>query len=76
MSEIGKSIHDSLLGTPKTQKGKCQNCSSPLELYELDFRRSTKIMRCLRCGTLHLYKKNIVGKWILQKAQKAEVPPR
>jgi len=75
MSEVGKSIHDSLLGPPKTQKGKCMNCGSPLELYELDFRRSTKIMRCQRCSTLHLYRKNIVGKWILQKAQKVEMPP-
>jgi len=75
MSELGKSMHESLLGPPKTQKGKCKNCSSPLELYELDMKRSTKIMKCQRCSTLHLYKKDIIGKWKLLKAQKVEVPP-
>jgi len=74
MSEIGKSIHDSLLGPPKTQKGKCRNCGSSLELYELDFRRSTRIMKCQRCGMLHVYKKDIIGKWRLLKAQKVEAP--
>ncbi len=76
MSEVGKSIHDSLLGSPKTQKGKCKGCASPMELYELDFRRSTKIMRCVRCGMLHVYKKDIIGKWRLLKAQKAETSAR
>jgi len=76
MGEIGKSMHDSLLGPPKAQKGKCRNCGSQLELYELDFRRSSKIMKCIRCGMLHVYKKDIIGKWRLLKAQKPDVPPR
>jgi len=77
MGEVGKTIHDSLLGPPKTQKGRCRNCGSPLELYELDFRRSTKIMKCTRCSMLHVYKKDIIGKWKLLKAQKVEMsPPR
>jgi len=75
MSDIGRSMHDSLLGPPRTQKGKCQNCGSPLELYELDFKRSTKVMKCQRCGVIHLYKKDIIGKWKLIKAQKVELPP-
>lgn len=76
MSEIGRSMHDSLLGPPKAQKGKCRSCSSELELYELDFRRSTKVMKCIRCGMLHVYKKDIIGKWKLLKAQKPDLPPR
>jgi len=76
MSEIGKSMHDSLLGPPKAQKGKCRNCGSPMELFELDFRRSSKIMKCIRCGMLHVYKKDILGKWRLQKALKPEIPSR
>jgi predicted RNA-binding Zn-ribbon protein involved in translation (DUF1610 family) len=75
MKETGKSLHDSLLGTPKSQRGKCQSCgSSPMELYELDLRRSSKVMKCPRCGMLHVYKKDIIGKWRLLKAQKADFP--
>jgi uncharacterized C2H2 Zn-finger protein len=33
-------------------------------------------MKCVRCGMLHAYKKDIIGKWKLQKVQKLEVPPR
>ncbi len=76
MGEVGKSIHDSLIGSSKGQKGKCKACGSAMELYELDFRRSTKVMKCQRCGMLHLYKKDIIGKWKLLKAQKPDVPPR
>ena len=76
MSEIGKSVHDSLLGPPKTQRGKCRNCGSQLELYELDYRRSTKVMKCERCNMLHLYKKDIIGKWKLLKVKKPDLPPR
>lgn len=74
MGEVGRSMHESLLGPPKTQKGRCRSCGSPLELYELDFRRSSKVMKCVRCGMLHVYKKDIIGKWKLQKAQKLEIP--
>lgn len=76
MGEVGKSLHDSMLGTSKTQKSKCKNCGSSLELYELDFRRSTKLMKCTRCGMLHMYRKDIIGKWRLLKAQKPEIPQR
>lgn len=75
MSEMGKSMHDSLLGPAKNQKGKCKACGSLMELYELDFRKSAKILRCTRCGMLHVYRKDIIGKWRLQKATKPE-PPR
>jgi hypothetical protein len=76
MSEMGKTMHESLLGSSKAQRGKCKSCGSPLELYELDFRRSTKIMKCDRCGMLHVYRKDIIGKWRLLKAQKPEIPSR
>lgn len=76
MGEAGKTIHDSLLGSSKGQRGKCKGCGSSMELYELDFRRSTKVMKCTRCGMLHEYKKDIIGKWRLHKAHKPEFPPR
>ena len=76
MSELGQSIHESLIPSSKTPKAKCKGCGSSLELFELDFRRSSKVMRCTRCGMLHMYKKDIIGKWRLFKAQKADIPPR
>lgn len=75
MGEVGKSIHDSLVGSSQHPRGKCKSCGSTLELYELDFRRSTKVMKCQRCGMLHAYKKDIIGKWRLLKVQKLEMPP-
>jgi len=75
MGDIGRSMYDTLIESQKTQKGKCKCCGSSLELYELDVRRSQKILKCQRCGALHLYKKNIVGKWRLEKAQKIDMPP-
>ena len=76
MGEVGKAVHDSLLGSSKAQKGKCKSCGSSMELYELDFRRSTKVMKCVHCGMLHVYKKDIIGKWRLLKALKPEIPSR
>lgn len=74
MTEIGRSMHSTLLGSPtKVHTGKCQNCGYALELYEMDVKKSVKVMRCERCGLLHYYKKDIVGKWRLQRAAKAEL---
>jgi hypothetical protein len=75
-SEIGKLMHESLLSPPKNQAGKCKSCGAQLELYELDVKRSSKVMKCARCGMLHLYKKDIIGKWRLHKATKPDLPPR
>lgn len=74
MSRIGKTLHSSLFESqPKRHVGKCQNCGYNLELYEIDVRKSMKVMKCERCGLLHYYKKDIVGKWRLQKAVKFEL---
>ena len=54
----------------KTYRGKCVDCGSPLELYEIDFKKSRRIMQCTRCGLYHLYKKDFVGKWKLVKASR------
>lgn len=54
----------------KTYRGKCVDCGSPLELYEIDFKKSRRIMQCTRCGLYHLYKKDFVGKWRLVKASR------
>ena len=76
MSEMGRSMYDSLAGVPTSQKGKCKGCGSPLELFELDFRGGSKTMKCTRCGMLHTYRKDIIGKWRLQKAKKPDFQPR
>jgi predicted nucleic-acid-binding Zn-ribbon protein len=47
-----------------------------LELYEMDVKKSTRVMRCERCGMLHFYKKDIVGKWRLFRAAKSELASR
>ncbi len=72
MTEIGKSLNESLFG-PKTKANTCTNCNYPLEIYEIDFKKSRKILKCQRCGLYHYYKKDIVGKWRLQKAVKPDL---
>ena len=78
MGEAGKSLHDTLMGSSETapQSGKCKSCGGPMEIYELDFKKSTKVMKCTRCGMLHVYKKDIIGKYRLEKAHKMDLPPR
>jgi len=76
VGEVGRSLHDSLVGLPKAKQGRCKGCGSSMELYELDFRRSTKVMKCTRCGMLHVYRKDIIGKWRLLRAQKPELPQK
>ncbi len=55
---------------PRKHTGKCVDCGSPLELYELDFKKQRKVLKCQRCGLFHLYKKDFFGKWKLVKAAK------
>lgn len=52
----------------KAFKGKCAGCGSALELYEIDFEKGRKIMKCIKCGLFHLYKRDFLGKWKLAKA--------
>jgi len=56
----------------KTRKhtGSCYDCSSPLELFEIDMQKSTKIMACRNCGLYHYYKKDFVGNYKLTKVSK------
>lgn len=53
--------------TGKTYKGKCVDCGSSLDLYEIDFKKGRRIMQCTRCGLYHFYKKGFFGKWKLVK---------
>ncbi|MGD8565202.1 MAG: hypothetical protein PVF96_02510 [Candidatus Bathyarchaeota archaeon] len=55
----------------KTYKGKCIDCNSILELYQIDFAKGQRTMQCTHCGLFHFYKKNFVGKWKLIKAGRA-----
>jgi len=52
----------------KTYIGKCVDCGSPLELYEIDYEKGRRIMQCPQCGLYHFYKKDFFGKWKLVKA--------
>jgi len=36
-------------------KGKCEGCNGPLELYEVDYEKKTRILICKRCDLLHFY---------------------
>jgi DNA-directed RNA polymerase subunit RPC12/RpoP len=54
----------------KKHTGRCIDCGGTLELVELDVRKSTRNLRCQRCGLVHNYKKDIWGGWKLLKATK------
>ena len=49
----------------------CENCGNGLQLYELDSRKHVRVMRCQKCGMWHVYKRDVLGKWKLLKAQKS-----
>ncbi len=72
MTETGKILHESLFGQ-KRKANTCTNCNYPLEVYEIDFKKNRKVLRCQRCGLYHFYKKDFVGKWKLQKAVKPDL---
>jgi predicted nucleic-acid-binding Zn-ribbon protein len=73
MDDVGRTLHNSLLSSKqKLHTGKCQNCGYTLELYEIEIKKSRRVMRCERCGMLHFYKKDILGRWSLYKASKSE----
>jgi len=72
MTEVGKSLHGTLFGQ-KTKGNKCKNCDYPLEIYEIDFKKNKKMLKCQRCGLYHYYKKDFVGKWKLQKVVKPDL---
>jgi len=65
-----RSISKMSTETDKTYTGKCVDCGSLLELYEVDFEKNRRIMQCTRCGLYHFYKKDFFGKWKLVKAGK------
>jgi len=51
----------------RTYTGKCIDCGGELELYEMDFEKKRRILRCKNCGLFHFYKLNFWGKWKLVK---------
>ena len=58
----------------ETKKGKhtgeCYDCGGPLELFEIDNKKATKIMLCQSCGLFHYYKKDFFGNYKLTKVSK------
>ncbi len=50
--------------------GTCFDCKGQLQLFEMDMKKSTKIMLCQNCGLFHFYKKNFVGNYKLVKVSK------
>ena len=57
-------------GKTRRHTGNCYDCSGPLELFEIDMQKSTKIMVCRSCGLFHYYKKDFIGNYKLTKATK------
>jgi DNA-directed RNA polymerase subunit RPC12/RpoP len=55
----------------KKHTGKCLDCGGPLELFELDIQKGTKIMKCQNCSLFHFYKKDFLGGYKLTKVSKA-----
>lgn len=51
----------------KKHTGKCYDCGGSLELFEMDVKKSTKIMVCQSCGLYHFYKKDLLGSYKLSK---------
>jgi len=56
--------------TSKKHTGKCYDCGGPLELFEMNLDKSTKIMLCQNCGLYHFYKKDFIGTFKLTKVSK------
>ncbi len=50
--------------------GRCYDCNGPLELFEMNLDKSTKIMLCQNCGLYHFYKKDFIGQYKLTKVSK------
>jgi len=57
-------------GKTRRHTGNCYDCGSPLELFEIDMQKSTKIMACQNCGLFHYYKKDFLGNYRLTKVSK------
>ena len=47
---------------------KCVECGSFLRVYDINFQTGRKVMRCEQCGLLHIYKKDILGRWRIVRA--------
>jgi NMD protein affecting ribosome stability and mRNA decay len=56
--------------TSKRHTGKCYDCGGPVELFEMNLGKSTKIMLCKNCGLYHFYKKDFIGSYKLTKVSK------
>jgi NMD protein affecting ribosome stability and mRNA decay len=54
----------------KRHTGMCFDCGGPLELFELDVKKATKVMICQSCGLFHFYRKGFLGKYILLRVTK------
>jgi hypothetical protein len=48
----------------------CYDCKGTLELFEIDMRKGTRIMKCRVCGLHHFYKKDFLANWKLIKVSK------
>jgi len=54
----------------KGRKDKCYECGGPLELFEIDMQKGTRIMKCQVCALYHFYKKDFLSNWKLSKVSK------
>jgi hypothetical protein len=54
----------------KRHSDECYVCKGSLELFEMDMKKGTKIMKCPICGLYHFCKKDFIGNWKLIKVSK------
>lgn len=54
----------------KRRVDECYDCKGILELFEIDMRKGTRIMKCQVCGLYHFYKKDFLANWKLTKVSK------
>lgn len=54
----------------KSRANECYECKGQLELFELDMRNKTRILKCKDCGLYHFYKKDMLANWRLTKVSR------
>jgi hypothetical protein len=45
----------------------CYECGGHTEILEVDIKKGGKVIRCTLCGLCHLYKKDFLDRWKLQR---------
>jgi len=59
-----------LFPSEKKKNNNCYDCGESLELFEMDMRKETKVMKCKGCGMYYFYKKELLSGWKILKITK------